>query len=192
MVEEAKDHGLHFRGTRGPGTRYVENPDVMFLEKSLQETRGGILVFTGDQESGLANFLGVSNGELGAANGRDGGDNQGGVRLLDVESGALRIGHVSCFLQLIAFRDATVLGESTCRTPSAVWNMVSDGPVESRSVGTGLATGHYGKEQGVAVWLGHSEKILSASILIISPNWLSASMSILEESPTMEINLGRG
>ena len=139
-VEKTPDHGFHFWTTGCPGTGDVQDAHSVLPDEYSQEVGGFLFVFTGHDKDGLAHLLSMLDGEQGAPCGRIGRDNQGGVGLLDVEQGALGIGGRLRFPQMIASGDGSVLGEATGGAPTAMFEAMGDGPVESRPVGPGLTS----------------------------------------------------
>ena len=93
---------------------------------------------------------------------------------------------------MVSVGDGTVLGEAPGGTPTAMFEVIGDSPVKSRPVDPGLSPRDDCQSWYFVEGSSHSENIWSASTMVISPNLARASMSILEESPTMEISFACG
>ena len=97
----------------------------------------GLPVFNGK----LQGFQRASGQMLGNA------ENHCAVRIPDIPLGALEIVRAGCLVQLVAGVKRPVLGPAALGTPSAMRDVVLDGPVQRRPICTGLTAGLYFCEQ---------------------------------------------
>src|SRR5881296_795976 len=67
-------------------------------------------------------------------------EDDGSVRIPNIQNGALFVVGGSRFLQLVAGRDGTVFGFSSLGAPTAVPQAMLDCPVKGRSVSASLST----------------------------------------------------